>query len=72
MVVARTSGTVRASRLKQNKFLSLELCPACVCVCACVCVWPVQGGTPLALLGGPPPRGVTLKSKTCFAPNSTL
>ena len=34
MVLTRASGTVRASRLKQNKFLMR----ACGCVLVCVCV----------------------------------
>ena len=49
MVLTRASGTLTASRLKQNKFLMcvyLCVCPLCVCVCVrmrvhvrvCVCV----------------------------------
>ena len=55
MVVARASGTDLASSLKQNTFLTLELCPARVCRCT-PWTWylswggvPPQKGSPLPL-----------------------
>ena len=38
MVLTRASGTVRASRLKQNKCLMFVCRCRCLCWCLCVCV----------------------------------